>query len=440
VWFAALAWWAGCAAPQPDQGLSRAELLNPESCTECHPRHVREWSGSAHARASTSPVFRAMAARGLRETEGALGSFCVDCHAPMAVREGATADGSNLDAVDPALQGVTCIFCHTADSIEGTDNAAAVHLANDGVLRGGLAAPHPSKAHASAFAPLQDRTEVASSDLCGACHDLRSPAGLHLERTYSEWQGSGFSSQERGQQMTCGSCHMEGRDDVAADVRGVLPRRVHSHTMVGVDVAMPADEHTDVQVAEIQRALDTTLGAALDVCSLGRGSQVVVTLENIAAGHSWPSGTPHRVAWVEVVATLDGETVLSTGAVADDEPLPEDPDLWRIGDRMVDEEGAEVHYSWEAADWSTNALLAPASFGTAAGHAETHLSRVWELDLMPDTVTLRVRYRPLSLVVLEDLVASGDLDPSLVPDMPTYALGAASRTWTLEADGDCWLR
>jgi transposase len=44
-----------------------------------------------------------MLARGQRETDGALGTLCVGCHAPMAVREGATADGLDLDEIDPAL-------------------------------------------------------------------------------------------------------------------------------------------------------------------------------------------------------------------------------------------------------------------------------------------------------------------------------------------------
>ena len=39
-----------------------------------------------HAYAAEDPVFLAMNARGQRETKGALGDFCVKCHAPMAVQ------------------------------------------------------------------------------------------------------------------------------------------------------------------------------------------------------------------------------------------------------------------------------------------------------------------------------------------------------------------
>ena len=51
-----------------------------------------------HAYAAEDPVFLAMNQRLQRETGGALGDFCVRCHAPMAVREGATRDGLDLAA------------------------------------------------------------------------------------------------------------------------------------------------------------------------------------------------------------------------------------------------------------------------------------------------------------------------------------------------------
>src|SRR5262245_62072974 len=83
--------------------LSRAELLDPTSCQKCHADHYKDWSGSMHAYASDDPVFIAMNKRGQRETNGALGAFCVNCHAPMAVNEKATTDGLNLADVPQPL-------------------------------------------------------------------------------------------------------------------------------------------------------------------------------------------------------------------------------------------------------------------------------------------------------------------------------------------------
>lgn len=49
-----------------------------------------------HAYAAEDPVFVAMNQRMQRETNGAAGTLCVQCHAPMAVRLGKTKDGLNL--------------------------------------------------------------------------------------------------------------------------------------------------------------------------------------------------------------------------------------------------------------------------------------------------------------------------------------------------------
>jgi hypothetical protein len=52
------------------------------------------------------------------------------------------------------------------------------------------------------------------------------------------------------------------------------------------------------------------------------------------------------------------------------------------------------------------------------------------LTTLPDKVTMRVRLVPVGLDVLDDLIQSGDLDPSVKAMMPTYDLGGTTLTWT----------
>lgn len=108
----ALAFACGCHEPDPPTIVTGPDdpLLDPETCAECHPQHYDEWLGSMHAYAADDPVFLAMNARGQRETEGELGAFCVQCHAPMAVEFDLTEDGLNLDAMPQKFKGVTCYF------------------------------------------------------------------------------------------------------------------------------------------------------------------------------------------------------------------------------------------------------------------------------------------------------------------------------------------
>ena len=77
-----------------------------------------------HAYAAKDPVFVALNQRGQRETDGALGDACVQCHAPVALAAGLTTDGTNLADLPDHLGGVTCAWCHRVDAVTGDHNAA----------------------------------------------------------------------------------------------------------------------------------------------------------------------------------------------------------------------------------------------------------------------------------------------------------------------------
>ena len=81
-----------------------------------------------HAYASEDPVFRALNALGQAETNGELGDFCVQCHAPLAVELGLTTDGLELDEVPEHLRGIGCTFCHQVDAVEAwiSDNVSSL--------------------------------------------------------------------------------------------------------------------------------------------------------------------------------------------------------------------------------------------------------------------------------------------------------------------------
>jgi len=174
---------ADAALPDGAQPLTRQELRDPESCKGCHPAHYREWSGSMHAYAAKDPVFIAMNKRGQRETGGELGDFCVRCHAPMAVLDGLTTDGLNLDQLEDRDRGVSCYFCHNVVAIEGEHNAM-LRLADDATMRGGIVDPVQPTAHNAAFSELYDSTSPKSSAMCGACHDIVTQSGVPI----SSWR------------------------------------------------------------------------------------------------------------------------------------------------------------------------------------------------------------------------------------------------------------
>jgi hypothetical protein len=444
----------GCGGP-PEQPVykTRAELLDPATCQQCHEKQFREWSGSMHAYASRDPVFLAMNRRGQEETGGALGAFCVKCHAPMAVEEGATTDGLNLGELPDKLQGVGCYFCHNVKAVAGTHNNPLV-LANDVTMRGRFADPSDNPAHASSFSPLVSGAEAESSTLCGACHDIvlpspPAPSAVALERTFTEWRDSVFAPAHAPRPSavsTCTSCHMYGvGEEPIAEGPGlkVRPRMRHTHEAVGVDVALDPfpnsgrpDQDEAIRAAqrrEIQNLLDITL--RIDVCVQifpdGR-SAVHLTLDNAGAGHNWPSGASQdRRAWVEVVAYREGQRIYESGVAPPDEAVGGmvDADLWQFRDFGFKPGGGEAHMFWDIARVEHKTIGAqrtsdPSHPDFYQGHELRRFPRDSNVYVsgVPDRVTARVRLRPMGLDVIDDLVRSGHLDPSLRSAFPIFDL------------------
>lgn len=425
---------AACAGPEAEP-LTEAELRDPRSCQECHPDHYREWSGSMHAYATDDPVFQAMHAQGQRETGGELGDFCVRCHAPVAVELGLEPE-ADLEAIEEPYRGVTCWYCHRADDVQGTHNNPLTVDAR-GPFRGPFADPVESTAHESAYSDLHDREEPRSAELCGPCHDIVTPAGGHIERTYAEWQGSLFANPPFG--LTCSGCHMQGRDGLAADAEGVKLRRVHDHSMAGVDVALTPFPQAEAQRAAVQELLDDTVSAYLCASEPVSGSTLaVVTLENVAAGHLFPSGaTADRRAWVELTAWVGGEVAWSSGRQPADGAIglvtdEQDPDLWRMWSTLLDERGEPTHRFWEAADLDPGGLLPvqPSVDPSDPAFVPTHVTKNYLVRAAPDRITMAVHVEPIGREILDELVASGDLDPAIRDAIPTFTLGPTVLEWT----------
>jgi hypothetical protein len=394
-----------------------------------------------HAYASDDPIFLAMNQRGQREA--GIGDFCVKCHAPMAVREGATTDGLNLDTLPPSLKGVTCYFCHSVDGVQGAhDNP--LQLSKDDVLLGPFSDPYSNPAHRSAYSLLHDRDKLESASLCGSCHDIVNDHGTQIERTYAEWQESVFSQPAIG--TTCGQCHMDRSlvDEPAATTTGAPLRRPHSHRFPGVD--LPLDREADEDTVQaVQTFLDTSLQSALCVKGAGSTAEIQLVLDNVAAGHHFPSGAAQdRRAWVEIQASQAGQSVYSSGAVAPGTPVTSlaDPDLWLLRDCLFDTAGKETHEFWAAAEYETNLLPGQLTFDPSdPRYYQTHVFQNYPRTTTdaipyPDRVTAQIHLEPIGLDVIDDLVQSGDLvdtDRYTVADLRarlrTRSVGQ-SVTWT----------
>ena len=441
LWLLTGALLAGCTAtatPDDPPTMTRAELLDPAKCQSCHPDQYKDWAASMHAYAADDPVFRAMHARGQRETQGKLGTFCLKCHAPQAVADGLLTTGTeDLDKLPAGYKGISCFFCHSVEGVAETHNNG-LQLATDLALRGPIGDPLKTSAHRSVYSTLHDRDQLASSTLCGSCHDVVTPLGAPLERGFLEWHGSVFNQSPGGN--TCGQCHMpqSPQPKAVAVVDGAPIRHLHSHLLPAVDTPLTAWPDKEVQIKAVQALLDRTLQSAVCVQKVGAGARLAVTLDNVASGHGFPSGAAlDRRLWVEVVARKAGQIVYQTGTVADNAVVDvgADPDLWLMRDCGYDAGGQSVHMFWEVASVMGNALPVQLTFNP--GDPKFYQSHVradfpangGKLDEMPDEVAVRVRLQPVAREVLDGLLATGDLTAAVRDAMPTWQVGP-TLTWT----------
>lgn len=409
--------------------LTREALMDPQSCVPCHADHVREWSGSMHAYAAVDPVFLALNKRMQRETNGAAGDFCVKCHAPVAVQTGLTKDGLNLAQLDPKLLGVTCYFCHNAEFFSGDFHNNPMQLTHDGQMRGGFDKPVANTAHEASYSPSSDHKHDSSAIFCGSCHDIVNPRGTHIERTFAEWRKSHFALEDR---LNCGGCHMPERTGLAAQGPGVLVRKIHDHSMPGVDVALTPFPETGPQRAAVQKSLDESLSAALCVTEDAvTGVHVEVTLRNEKVGHSWPSGAGQdRRAWVELEAKRGGSVAFSSGQVPDRTAVSKaaDPAILLLRDRHYDENDVETPLFWRTV--RVESSLLPVASSSRRPESDYTLVRTYAFPgPMPDDVTMRVKIRPIDFDLVDELVASGDLDPATAERIPTFTLASTVLRW-----------
>ncbi len=400
----------GCSSdPKPDADALRERLMDPVNCAPCHEKQYREWSGSMHAYASDDPLFIALNQRA--QDEAQLGNFCVNCHAPMAAHSNATTNGLNLGSLAPSLRGVTCYACHSADRITGSHNNA-LHLADDGALRGEYEDPFPNDVHGSAYSSLHDRTQLPSATLCGSCHDLLNGHGAAVERSFIEWNESAFSSVNGA---TCSQCHMVKAAEraPAANVPGAPIRDLHSHEFPGVDLALSELPEADRQRQAVQEFLATTLQTALCVRGRGKNASVQVIVDNVASGHNWPSGAAQdRRAWFEVTAVANGRELLHSGQVPPGSEPAElaDDDLWLVRDCMLDANGKQVSKLWEAVSLDPNLIPGQLTFDKASPrYYQSHVSRSFpkdplqSLSAFPERVTLDVHLLAFPLDLFDDL-------------------------------------
>jgi hypothetical protein len=337
----------GDACVDPRSGVVATGAGGEQWCVSCHApgenlkSAMPAWSALGDAR-SREPM------RDLLPAAAREGVSCAACHStvgPVAAHASRTRGYEGNPTWTSVATGLTFLARpEDARGLTGIANSG-YHL-DSRLLLGGAedgARVHP--------APT-DATEryLASSEFCGACHDVRlfgsdvrgAAKGEHFKRlrnAYSEWRTWADAEARAGRTApSCQDCHMSlypvkppgtyAQGLVAPSSRA--PTRVASHWFTGVEIPF-AEELPDALVDDATRDADGVpvgLRARRDLLlraafrmTLGEGRlfghklDVPLTLENVGAGHRVPAGfSQERETWVELrVIDARGAVVYEVG-------------------------------------------------------------------------------------------------------------------------------
>ncbi len=428
-------------------GLSLEEILDAKSCQSCHPEHYAEWRASVHAYASEDPVFQALNRLGQLETDGELGDFCVQCHAPVAVALKKTTDGLNLDSIPEQFQGITCAYCHQITDIQGSHNNPLI-WSNDGIMRGGIKNAKGNGAHASAYSKHLDGSSFDSSALCGSCHDIVTPTNVHLEQTYLEWQSSFYSHPNREQHASCNDCHMPKRSNTESSNIGTSngSNTHHDHLMPAVDLVHNSEHGQallELNGRSLKKAIQDELNLSLlsEVCGeigVNGGGEFELYLENVSAGHRFPSGAAlDRRVWVEFLAfDHAGELVFESGQITPEQAVDEyaktDSFLWLLKDEAFNQQGSKSHRFWEIESVTRNTLppstlLSPLD----PNYEEAHVMKRYRFasERPVYEVQIRVFIRAIAYELLQELIDLDLLSADFMNKQETFEIEFAYQIW-----------
>ena len=300
------------------------DFSSAEDCQDCHPNHYEEWSASMHAYSVTDPVWFKLQQNEqiTHEAKGVvLGDFCIQCHSPIASLTNAITDHKNLTQETmntlpiQIREGVTCDVCHTLTHLpESTDiqtndqnfETADFKLYTDGTRYSIIDNPQENLFHESAYHAGYDKSEF-----CQNCHNL-TVDGMDAEVTNSEWDGSAFDAMGSG----CQTCHMPLYEGYAAK-GGPLRENLHSHYFPGVGTSIVGGSNDGLESA-IAELLESSAEVNFfepitDTISINEPLSFKIIIAN-NAGHNFPSGvTFTRQLWLEVTASIDGDTIFQSG-------------------------------------------------------------------------------------------------------------------------------
>ncbi len=216
---------AGEASSDPHvEAYAKSQFPSAKVCAGCHKKIYKEWSSSAHAYSSVSPMFSKFEQLISNLTQGTLGSFCMRCHSTVATIFEEPRELVLWDRPQVSQEGITCVTCHRVNEHYGRSSGERRLVPGDifspvyGPFEGdGVEEVIENKSFFKVKTSEDEKglgkrihakaikfEQIDKSEFCVACHQVAVAPGIKLEVVWDQFR----ASPARKEGTTCQDCHM----------------------------------------------------------------------------------------------------------------------------------------------------------------------------------------------------------------------------------------
>ena len=364
------------------------KFVSSERCATCHTDIHPQWRESAHANAFREPFYQKNVNDLTNQKNIAFTRHCEACHNPAALFSGALTDKPQFKERPFDQDGVSCIACHSIQSVNGRGVGGYTMGEPSLLLREtGERVANPTDQDILEDIPSHKRALMSDllkkPEFCAACHKSQVPQQLNdykFLRAFAvgdELQMSSFSKESPHpfyvrDKQSCSSCHM---NKVVAKNFDIAAKNgtVSLHRFPAANTAIPTYYGYKEQLDSVETFLkDDKLG--IDIFALRRQpksgtneeliapvnrqnfkleggdtitADVVVTNKNI--GHSFPPELrDFYEAYIEFCVTdSTGKPMYKSGFIKPDGYLDDFAHNYRTYLVQPDGSPNELHHIWK---------------------------------------------------------------------------------------------
>ncbi len=279
----------------PEENLksrySYRDFESAKKCGSCHPGIYEQWTQALMSQAYTHhwdeieyfdlAVKHSEADPSLKEVVDG----CNGCHTPVAFMGTRDFPPPRPSANSMANESVSCEACHLVQSAQTDPPFNFSYLIKPGMTKFAVRKPAvESPAHKIVTNDFYKTTE-----LCGNCHNEKSPFGVWVKSTQLEWKEGPYAKEG----VHCQDCHMPrgGPFLNALMTKPYNDARIHLF-------------HGGHDPGKVRGTIELRINPDIREAEPGETVVFTIALFNQKTGHKFPTGSVEdRIAWLQVEAT-----------------------------------------------------------------------------------------------------------------------------------------